>query len=163
MLDTPETTSTHHFQHWFGLVPEWCRFAHIRCDTSDFHVISWCGQRYQINEVEECSRPGTATPGLAPAARECTDCEVQFAFRNVAEPPVRAEPPGIPARIDTPSQILSAVHLLRDGLDCETRQIPLGNLDTDRLGHLAGQVEIFARALRRFCWLAGTGERLNRS
>ncbi|MEV5539935.1 hypothetical protein AB0L13_24075 [Saccharopolyspora shandongensis] len=61
---------------------------------------------------------------------------------------------GIPARIDTPGQMVSAMRLLQGDLVCEAEQIARGAVDTGSLGCLAAETERFAHALRRFGWLA---------
>lgn len=47
-----------------------------------------------------------------------------------------------------------AMRLLQGDLACEAEQISLGDVDTASLGCLAVETERFARALRRFGWLA---------
>jgi hypothetical protein len=139
-----------YFQYRHGAVPEWCRFAHMLCDTTDYLAISWCRQRFPRDVVEECAPPDRSTPGLPDAAWECTDCMVSFAFRK-SDGEALSE---IPARIDTPDQMVSAMRLLQRDLDCEAEQLSLDDVDTERLGQLASETEQLARALRRFGWLA---------
>ncbi|MGW3471486.1 hypothetical protein ACWDKQ_24200 [Saccharopolyspora sp. NPDC000995] len=59
-----------------------------------------------------------------------------------------------PGAIDTPGQMVFAMRLLQGDLACEAEQISLGDVDTASLGCLAVETERFARALRRFGWLA---------
>lgn len=151
-----ESGEVRYVQYRPGLVPEWCRFSHILCRTTDSLIISWCGQFFELDEVEECSQPDGPNPGLPRAVRQCTDCIVSVAFGSAG---VQGEsdtsvPGGIPARIDTPGQMASAMRLLQGDLACEAEQIALGAVDTGSLGCLAAETERFARALRRFGWLA---------
>ncbi|GGI88209.1 hypothetical protein GCM10011581_26650 [Saccharopolyspora subtropica] len=95
-----------HFQYRPGVVPDWCRFAHIRCGADDSLVRSWCRRLFQAEEVEECSPPGEPSPGLPAGMHECADCFVAAAFPELAD---RAVADGmIPARIDTPREMASA-------------------------------------------------------
>ncbi|MGW5646615.1 hypothetical protein ACWEV3_07250 [Saccharopolyspora sp. NPDC003752] len=63
----------------------------------------------------------------------------------------------IPARIDTPREMASAMLVLQQDLADEARRIPAGEVDTARLSRLAADTERFASALRRFGWLAARG------
>ncbi|MBB5157728.1 hypothetical protein BJ970_005262 [Saccharopolyspora phatthalungensis] len=60
----------------------------------------------------------------------------------------------VPARIDTPREMASAMLVLQQDLADEARRIPAGDVDTARLRRLAADTERFASALRRFGWLA---------
>ncbi|MEU5851081.1 hypothetical protein [Saccharopolyspora shandongensis] len=144
-----------HFQYRQGVVPEWCRFAHIRCGAGDSLIRSWCGQLFQAGEVEDCSPPGERCPGLSVGKQECTDCFVSSRFPSLA---VRMAMDGmIPARIDTPREMASAMLVLQQDLADEATRIPSGEVDTARLARLARETERFANALRRFNWLATQG------
>ncbi|MBB5157745.1 hypothetical protein [Saccharopolyspora phatthalungensis] len=79
---------------------------------------------------------------------------MSFAFRESGETTLGIDPTGIPARIDTPDQMVSAMRLLQEDLTYEADRIQTGDVGTSRLGHLATEVETFAQALRRFGWLA---------
>ncbi|MEV0704314.1 hypothetical protein AB0I53_41245 [Saccharopolyspora sp. NPDC050389] len=143
-------------QYRRGVVPEWCRFSHIVCRTRESLIISWCSQAFEFDEVEECSQPDGPNPGLARAVRQCTDCIVSAAFGSAdgqgeSDASVTG---GIPVRIDTPGQMVLAMRLLQGDLAGEAEQIALGAVDTGSLGCLAAETERFARALRRFGWLA---------
>jgi hypothetical protein len=150
-----------YFQYRRRIVPDWCRFAHIRCSTSESQVISWCRQTFEVDEVEDCSPPDGPESGLPSPAPTCTDCFVRFVFRDSSESIANFESPDIPARIDTPGQMSSAMLLLRQELTYEAHQISCGDVDTARLKWLAAETEQLARALRRFGWLAAHGR--NRS
>lgn len=144
-----------HFQYRQGVVPEWCRFAHIRCGAGDSLVRSWCGQLFQAGEVEDCSQPGESCPRPSVGKQECADCFVASRFPGLA---VRTAMDGmIPARIDTPREMASAMLVLHQDLADEASRIPAGDVDTERLGRLAADTERFASALRRFGWLAAQG------
>ncbi|MCI2420732.1 hypothetical protein MOQ72_25110 [Saccharopolyspora sp. K220] len=144
-----------HFQYREGVVPEWCRFAHIRCGASDSLVRSWCRQLFQATEVEDCSAPGEPRPGLPVGMRECADCFVAVKFPGLTD---RTPVDGmIPARIDTPREMASAMQVLQQDLVDEASRIPAGDVDPARLGRLAADTERFASALRRFGWLATRG------
>ncbi|MGP4019786.1 hypothetical protein [Saccharopolyspora sp. 5N708] len=141
-----------YFQYRQEVVPEWCRFAHIRCGASDSLVRSWCRQVFQAGEVEECSPPGEPRPGLSVGVHECADCFVAVRFPGLAD---RTSVDGmIPARIDTPREMASAMQVLQQDLADEAHRIPTGDVDTARLGRLAADTERLASALRRFGWLA---------
>ncbi|MGW1681270.1 hypothetical protein [Saccharopolyspora sp. NPDC002376] len=60
----------------------------------------------------------------------------------------------IPARIDTPPEMASAMLVLHQDLADEESRIRAGEIDTGSLGRLAAETERFATALRRFGWLA---------
>lgn len=147
-----ETDQIQHFQYRKGVVPEWCRFAHIRCSTTDSSVRSWCRRLFQTDEVELCSRPGERCTGLSPGVLECTDCVVAAAFPVLGDRPNLNEM--IPARIDTPPEMASAMLVLHQDLADEESRIRAGEIDTGSLGRLAAETERFATALRRFGWLA---------
>ncbi|MGP4016563.1 hypothetical protein [Saccharopolyspora sp. 5N708] len=142
-----------YFQYRRGAVPEWCRFSHMLRGTTDSLAISWCRQRFRLDAVEECAPPDGGTPGLPEAVQSCTDCMVSFAFRG-SEREVLPDAAEIPARIDTPEQMVSAMRLLEHDLGCEAEQLSVDDVDTERLGCLAAETEQLARALRRFGWLA---------
>lgn len=146
------TDAIRHFQYRPEVVPEWCRFAHIRCGASDSLVRSWCRQLFEADEVEECSSPAEPLPGLPKGMRECTDCFVAANFPGVAGP-VRTGGM-IPGRIDTPREMASAMLVLQQDLADEARRVPFGEVDAERLGRLAAETERFAGALRRLGWLA---------
>ncbi len=151
-----ERGEVRYFQFRRGVVPEWCRFTHILCRTRDSLIVTWCRQVFEFDEVEECSQPDGLKLGLRRAVRECTDCIVSAAFGRAGgqgESDALAAD-GIPARIDTPGQMVSAIRLLQGDLACEAEQISLGDVDTASLGCLAVETERFARALHRFGWLA---------
>ncbi|QIZ33542.1 hypothetical protein [Saccharopolyspora sp. ASAGF58] len=87
--------------------------------------------------------------------QECADCFVASRFPGLA---VRTAMDGmIPARIDTPREMASAMLVLHQDLADEASRIPAGDVDTERLGRLAADTERFASALRRFGWLAAQG------
>lgn len=141
-----------YFQYRQGMVPDWCRFAHIRCGTSDSLVRSWCRRLFQAEEVEACSHPDEPYQGLATGRLECADCYVAAAFPVLADGPQRIGM--IPARIDTPHEMASAMLVLHQDLADEECRIRAGEVDTDSLSRLAADIERFATALRRFGWLA---------
>ncbi|MDA3627706.1 hypothetical protein OU415_19870 [Saccharopolyspora sp. WRP15-2] len=143
-----------YFQYRDGMVPEWSRFAHIRRDETGSQVRSWCWRTFRLEEVEDCSAPRVMAMGLPYAATECTDCFVRFAFWESPDSAFDVGQGLIPARIDTPDQMASAMRVLQRELVDEAGRIPGGVVDPDRLGRLAGEVERFGRALRRFGWLA---------
>ncbi|MEU5851899.1 hypothetical protein [Saccharopolyspora shandongensis] len=152
----PGSGEVRYVQYRRDVVPEWCRFSHIVCRTRDSLVVSWCRQIFELDEVEECSQPDGPKPGLPRAVRQCTDCIVSVAFGSAdaqGESDVSGAD-GIPARIDTPGQMVSAMRLLQGDLACEAEQISPGAVDTGSLGCLAAETERFARALHRFGWLA---------
>lgn len=130
-------------------------FAHIRCGAGYLLVRSWCCRLFQADDVEDCSPPGEQCPGLSVGKQECTDCFVAYRFPGSA---IRTAMDGmIPARIDTPREMVSAMLVLQQDLVDEASRIPAGDVDTARLGRLAGEAERFASALRRFGWLAAQG------
>ncbi|MGI8306629.1 hypothetical protein [Saccharopolyspora hattusasensis] len=64
--------------------------------------------------------------------QECTDCFVASRFPSLA---VRPAMDGmIPARIDTPREMASAMLVLQQDLADEANRIPAGEVDTARLG-----------------------------
>ncbi|WP_093145803.1 hypothetical protein [Saccharopolyspora antimicrobica] len=112
---------------------------------------------FRAVEVEDCAAPNGAVSGLPDAATECTDCFVRFAFRESPNSTFGGEQGLIPARIDTPGQMTSAMQILQRELMGEADRLPHGEVDPGRLGRLAEEAEQFSRALRRFGWLASCG------
>ncbi|MER6990126.1 hypothetical protein ABT337_11855 [Saccharopolyspora hirsuta] len=145
-----------YFQYRAGVVPEWSRFAHIRRGAIGSQIQSWCRQSFRADEVEDCAAPQIVASTLPEAVAECTDCFVQLAFRGSPDA-CGAEPGLVPARIDTPGQMASAMHVLQRELGDEAVRVPRGEVDPERLGKLAAEAERFSRALRRFGWLAARG------
>ncbi|MEG9517582.1 hypothetical protein LZ318_28360 [Saccharopolyspora indica] len=78
---------------------------------------------------------------------------MHFAFRNSG--PARAS--AVPARVDTPEQMASAMRVVQRDLAFEAERISCSEVHRGRIGDLAADTEQLARALQRFGWLAAQG------